>query len=165
MSTVPEALGVLRRSAAARPLLTYYDQGTGERTELSGATFDNWVAKTASYLTEELDLERGESLGVDLPCHWMSAIFAAAAWSLGVVVEAESHAQERAAARDAARVVVCGPDTLNDHQATGGRHVVACALHPLATRFATPLPAGVRDFGVEVWGQPDAFTPWDPPEP
>src|SRR5688572_3007266 len=31
-----------------RPLLTWYDDATGERTELSGATLDNWVAKTAN---------------------------------------------------------------------------------------------------------------------
>jgi hypothetical protein len=25
------------------------------------------------------------------------------------------------------------------------------------------VPAGVHDIGVEIWSQPDAFTPWDPP--
>jgi uncharacterized protein (TIGR03089 family) len=43
--------------------------------------------------------------------------------------------------------------------------VLACALLPLGVRFADPLPAGVHDVGVEVWGQPDAFSPWDPPGP
>ena len=34
----------------------------------------------------------------------------------------------------------------------------------MGVRFAEPLPPGVHDVGVEVWGQPDAFTPYDPPD-
>jgi uncharacterized protein (TIGR03089 family) len=30
-------------------------------------------------------------------------------------------------------------------------------------RFAEPLPPGVLDVGVEIWGQPDGFVAWDPP--
>ena len=26
-----------------------------------------------------------------------------------------------------------------------------------------PVPAGVHDVGLEIWSQPDAFAPWDPP--
>ena len=43
--------------------------------------------------------------------------------------------------------------------------MIACALRPLGVRFAQPLPAGVHDFGVEVWSQPDAFVPYDPAGP
>ena len=42
--------------------------------------------------------------------------------------------------------------------------VLACSLLPMGVRFADPLPPGVHDVGVEVWGQPDAFTPYDPPD-
>ncbi len=42
-----------------RPLLTWYDDATGERTELSGATLANWVAKTANLLVDELALGPG----------------------------------------------------------------------------------------------------------
>ena len=38
----------------ARPLVTFYDDATGERVELSVATFANWVAKTANLLQDEL---------------------------------------------------------------------------------------------------------------
>ena len=41
--------------------------------------------------------------------------------------------------------------------------VLACSLLPLGVRFADPLPDGVHDVGVEVWSQPDAFVPYDPP--
>ena len=40
--------------------------------------------------------------------------------------------------------------------------VVALSLLPMATRFPTELPAGVLDYGLVVWGQPDAFAPYDP---
>ena len=61
--------------------------------------------------------------------------------------------------------MVCGPATL----ATWAPHaddlpVLACSLLPMGVRFAEPLPPGVHDVGVEVWGQPDAFTPYDPPD-
>ncbi|MFN4091190.1 MAG: TIGR03089 family protein, partial [Alphaproteobacteria bacterium] len=37
-----------------QPLITFYDEATGERVELSVTTYANWVAKTASLLVEEL---------------------------------------------------------------------------------------------------------------
>ena len=39
----------------ARPLVTFYDDATGERVELSVATYANWVAKTAGLAQDELD--------------------------------------------------------------------------------------------------------------
>ncbi|PBC79521.1 uncharacterized protein (TIGR03089 family) [Streptomyces sp. TLI_235] len=39
----------------SRPLITFYDDSTGERVELSAKTFDNWVAKTANLLQDELN--------------------------------------------------------------------------------------------------------------
>jgi uncharacterized protein (TIGR03089 family) len=46
-------LAELRRDRS-RPLITYYDDETGERVELSVATFDNWVAKTVGLLRDGL---------------------------------------------------------------------------------------------------------------
>ncbi|MGF7238961.1 MAG: hypothetical protein ACQSGP_29015, partial [Frankia sp.] len=50
------AAALARRLATdpARPMLTFYDDQTGERTELSATTLDNWVAKTANLLTDSL---------------------------------------------------------------------------------------------------------------
>lgn len=137
-----------------RPLVTFYDDATGERVELSVATYANWVAKTSSLFVEELDLERGQRLRIDLPTHWLGPVFLGAAWTVGLIVADD----------DDPDAVVCGPATL-DHWAPSAEKipVVACALKPLGVRFAEPLPSGVHDFGVEVWSQPDAFTPWDPP--
>jgi uncharacterized protein (TIGR03089 family) len=135
------------------PLLTYYDQASEERIELSRATYANWVAKTSSYLVEECDLERGDGILIDLPPHWLGPIFLGACWTVGLRVVAT--------APDA---VVTGPAGLPGWAASAGSlPVVACALRPLGGGFADSVPEGVRDFGREVWSQPDAFLPGDPP--
>ena len=141
-----------------RPLLTWYDDGTGERVELSVATYANWVAKAASLLVEEHDLERGDVVLVDLPSHWLGPVFLGAAWTAGLAVAFPS-------SEVAANAVVCGPASLTTWAPRADDlPVLACSLLPMGVRFADPLPPGVHDVGVEVWGQPDAFTPYDPPD-
>ena len=49
-------------------------------------TYANWVAKTASLLADELDLERGQTIRIDLPTHWLGPVFLGAAWTVGLVV-------------------------------------------------------------------------------
>lgn len=157
-TTFAAVLAQRLRNDPGQPLVTFYDHGTGERVELSGTTWANWVAKAASLLVEELDLERGQSIAIDLPPHWLGTVFLGAAWSVGLVVVPPGDPRDLDA-------VVCGPQTLDrwaPHAA--GPHVLACSLLPLGVRFADPLPAGVHDVGVEIWSQPDAFTPFDPPE-
>ena len=77
----PPCLAELLRADAGRPLVTFYDDATGERVELSVATYANWVAKTASLLVEELDLTRGDRIRLDLPTHWLGPVFLGAAWT------------------------------------------------------------------------------------
>jgi uncharacterized protein (TIGR03089 family) len=155
MTTFPDLLAGLLRSDPGRPLVTFYDDATGERVELSVATYANWVAKTASLLVDELDLARGDQILVDLPTHWLGPVFLGAAWTAGLTLVDESP--------DA---VVCGPDGLDRWAPEAASlPVVACSLLPLGVRFADGVPAGVHDFGVEVWSQPDSFVPWDPPGP
>jgi uncharacterized protein (TIGR03089 family) len=148
--------GELRRDPG-RPLVTWYDEGTGERVELSVTTYANWVAKASSLLVEEHDLELGDVLVVDLPTHWLGPVFLGAAWTVGLAVAFPSDDADPSA-------VVCGPAALATWAARADEvPVLACSLLPMGVRFAEPLPAGVHDVGVEVWGQPDAFTPYDPP--
>jgi uncharacterized protein (TIGR03089 family) len=136
------------------PLVTFYDLATGERVELSVTTYANWVAKGASLLSEELGLERGQGLRLDLPTHWLGPVFLGAAWTVGLVVTE----------REDPDAVVCGPAGLPRWAPEAARiPVLACSLRPLGARFAVDLPDGVHDVGVEIWSQPDAFTPWDPP--
>ena len=154
MTTFAPVLAELLRRDPGRPLVTYYDHATGERVELSVTTYANWVAKTASLLVEEYDLERGQGLHVDLPTHWLGPVFLGAAWTVGLVVTTP----------EAADAIVCGPDGLATWAERAAElPVLACSLRPMGVRFADPLPAGVHDVGVEVWSQPDAFVAWDPP--
>jgi uncharacterized protein (TIGR03089 family) len=157
-TTVPDLLS--RRLAAdpSQPLVTFYDDATGERTELSVTTFANWVSKTANLYADELMLDPGDALRVDLPPHWLGPVFLVAAWSCGL--ELTDGADRRA------EVAIVGPDGLD----SGARTTLACALSPFATPFREPLPAGVLDHGVLWPGQSDVFSPVAPtrldvPEP
>jgi uncharacterized protein (TIGR03089 family) len=144
-----------RRRDAGRPLVTWYDETTGERVELSVATYANWVAKTASLLVEEHDLGRGDVLRLDLPHHWLTAVFLGGAWAAGLVVTLDG---------DAPDAVVTGPDGVDRWAGRADElPVLACSLLPMGVRFADPLPAGVHDVGIEVWSQPDSFVAYDPP--
>ena len=65
-----------------RPLVTFYDDATGERTELSVTTYANWVAKVASLLADELEVEHGSRLLVDLPAALARPVVLGAAWAV-----------------------------------------------------------------------------------
>ena len=80
-STPADLLDAALRADPARPLLTYYDDATGERTELSVATFANWVAKSANLLRDDLDAQPGSTLAVALPVHWQAAVVLQSAWA------------------------------------------------------------------------------------
>ncbi len=154
MPTFAAVLAAQLRRDPGRPLLTFYDHATDERVELSVTTYANWVAKASGLLTDVADLERGMSLRIDLPPHWLSPVFLGAAWNVGL----------RVTTADDPDAVVCGPEQLDawaPHAA--GIPVLACSLRPLGVRFADPLPTGVLDVGVEIWSQPDGWTAWDPP--
>ncbi len=154
MRTFADALAARLRRDPGQPFLTFYDHASDERVELSVTTYANWVAKAAGLLVEEADLGRGDRLRIDLPPHWLGPVFLGAAWTVGVVVTTSERPD----------AVVCGPESLDAWAARAGElRVLACSLRPLGVRFAEPVPPGVLDVGVEVWSQPDAFTPWDPP--
>jgi uncharacterized protein (TIGR03089 family) len=155
VTTFSDVLARQLRTDPGLPLITFYDEASGERVELSATTYANWVAKTASLLTEEHDLERGQRLAVDLPTHWLGTVFLGAAWTVGLAVVGPD---------DAADAVVCGPDSLARWtERADDLPVLACSLLPLGVRFADPVPPGVHDVGIEVWSQPDAFVSYDPP--
>jgi len=159
-TTFPAVLTGRLRTDPGRPLVTFYDHATGERVELSVTTWANWVAKASSLLLDELGLERGERLGIDLPPHWLGTVFLGAAWNCGLCVVRADEARGTDLA-----AVVCGPDTLASWAARSAElAVVASALLPLGVRFPEPVPPGVTDLGVDIWSQPDAFQAWDPPQ-
>ena len=89
---MPHSLGTLLldqvRRQGHQPLLTFYGAGTGERTELSYATFDNWVSKTANLLAEECDAGVGTRVALAVADHWTGAAVVAATWKLGALIVA-----------------------------------------------------------------------------
>ena len=132
------------------PLITYYDESRGERVELSGVSFANWVDKTAGLLTHEILAEPGDRVRLTLatshPAHWVTLVWVAASWRAGCAITVDP--------ADDAAVEVIGPDTAP----VGDPETIACSLHPFGLGFTTPLPAGVLDYGVEVRTFPDSFT-------
>src|SRR5215218_902097 len=74
MTTLDRLLTAALRADPSGPFLTFYDDATGERVELSLTSLENWVAKTANLLVDELDLEPGEPVAVDLPPHWQTVV-------------------------------------------------------------------------------------------
>jgi uncharacterized protein (TIGR03089 family) len=159
VSTFPALMRGLLRADASRPLVTFYDDASGERVELSVATYANWVDKTAGLVQDELGLGRGDTVLVDLPTHWLGAVWLGAAWNLGLCVT-----DDRRLADDV-ELVVCGPSRVAEYAAgrAEGRLVVAISLRPLGGRFVDPLPSGVVDYGAVVLAQPDSFAAEDPP--
>jgi uncharacterized protein (TIGR03089 family) len=147
-------LGPLRSGAtAARPLITFYDDATGERVELSGTTTANWAAKAANLLHEECDVEPGTPVAVLLPAHWQTAAVLLAAWWCGAVVVTDPAEAEW---------VLCDADRVDLALAAdpeGG--VVALSLDAFG-KGVPGLPAGVVDFATEVRLQGDEFAPFEP---
>jgi uncharacterized protein (TIGR03089 family) len=155
-STVAGLLTSALAQDPGRPLVTYYDDATGERVELSVATFANWVAKTANLLQDDLAAEPGDRLALLLPAHWQTAVWLLACSSTGVVADVQGDPAS-------ASIVVSGPDTLEAARACRGERI-ALSLRPLGARFSQP-PEGFLDYAAEVPGQGDQFMPYQPVDP
>jgi uncharacterized protein (TIGR03089 family) len=125
-----------------KPFLTYYDDAAGERTELSYATFGNWVAKTAHLLRDGLSVGPGDVVGLDLPDHWLTVAIAFAAWRVGATVT-----------REPGDVTFATEDRL---ATATGREVVGVVLAATRQPLSRAYP-GVTDYGDEVAAYPDAF--------
>ena len=89
--TTPEQLfSALVAGSPSRPFITYYDEASGERTELSVASLGNWVAKTHFLLTDELGLGVGDGALIDLPAHWLSVPCVLGALTAGLALTSDS---------------------------------------------------------------------------
>ncbi|GAA4540355.1 TIGR03089 family protein [Pseudonocardia xishanensis] len=153
MSLTSALLTPILRAAPARPLVTFYDDATGERIELSAVTTANWVAKTANLLRDECDVEPGGRVAVLLPAHWQTASVLLAAWSCGAEVVAEPAEADW---------VFCDRDRVDlALAAEPADGVVALSLDAFG-RGIDGLPQGVIDFATEVRLHGDEFVPWEP---
>lgn len=154
MTVTDALLGPLLADAtrATRPLVTFYDDATGERVELSGLTFANWVAKTANLLHDECDVEPGSTVAVLLPAHWQTAVALLGAWWCGAHVLTD---------RDATGADVALGDAGSVTAAGGAGLVVGFSLDAMG-RGLDDLPASAVDYATEVRVHGDHFAPLDP---
>lgn len=170
---LPADLPRVRGAAgAAAPLVTFYDDATGERVELSGATFGNWVAKTANLLVDGLGAQPGDRVALALPPHWQTAAWLFACWSAGLVAaplpevaeasEADAATLDQMAAADV--VVVTEPGLPRALAAAGPAEIVGLSLHALGGPLQD-RPPGVTDYAVEVRAYGDAFAPYESVDP
>ena len=148
MTSPTELLAHAVRADPARPRLTWYDGSSMERVELSGASLVNWVNKTAHLLIDDLGVEPGGSVAIDLPRHWLLAVWWLATDAVGATPILGGDPD--------AAVGVIGPDRLGSIPSND--EVVAVSLLPMAAAFHDRLPAPIRDYALEVRGQADQFT-------
>jgi uncharacterized protein (TIGR03089 family) len=148
--TIPRAFAQAVRRDPAAPLLTFYDDASGDRTELSGLTLDNWVSKTANLLLDGVGLASGDTVAVLMPPHWQTASVLLAVASSGLAADLG----DLPCPVDA---LFTTPDRLTAAagKATGDRY--ATGLLP----FAMPLrelPPGYQDYVLEVRNYGDHFS-------
>jgi uncharacterized protein (TIGR03089 family) len=143
------------------PRITYYDDASGERTELSTVTLANWAAKTANLLREEFGAGPGSRVAILLPAHWQTAAVLLGTWWIGaeVVPGTEDNGQADVASPGRADVALCTRDRLDeaDGMAAGG-DVAVLSLDPFGTA-AADLPIGVTDYATAVRVHGDQAVP------
>lgn len=132
---------------ASRPFVTYYDEATGERTELSAKSLANWVAKTYHLLTDELGLGVGDTALVALPAHWISVPVLLGCLSAGLALTPDD--------ADDADVAFVAPATVTSTR--GIAEVFAIAPDSAAVGWRGAEPEGTQDYVAAVRPQADAW--------
>lgn len=123
------------------PRITYYDDATGERIELSTVTLVNWAAKTANLLRDELGAGPGSRIAVLLPAHWQTAAVLLGIWYIGAEV---------VLGPGDADVALCTPDRIDDADAAvGAGEIAVLSLDPFGKPVAD-LPVGMTDYATAV---------------
>jgi uncharacterized protein (TIGR03089 family) len=162
----PQLLAATVGRDPAAPLITYYDDATAERVELSAVTLANWVAKTANLLQDEFDVGPGSTVAVALPVHWQTAAVLLAVWSCGAAV-ADTATEDYGGLVDV-DVVLAAQDRLAALEDAGSDAVdvdlLGLSLHPLGLGM-TDYVGPARDFALEVRAQGDRFVPYEFPDP
>ncbi|WP_416563340.1 TIGR03089 family protein [Nocardia testacea] len=148
-TTLPEVVlePILDREPAA-PRVTWYDDATGARIELSGLTLANWAAKTGNLIRDEFGLTPGARVAVLLPAHWQTAAVLLGCWWAGteVVLHADPDADLVFAAADRLAETEDAPE------------VAALSLDPMGGPVRD-LPIGVTDYATAVRVHGDQFLP------
>jgi uncharacterized protein (TIGR03089 family) len=141
---------------ADHPLLTYYDDATGERAEFSAVSLGGWAARTAGLLREGCGLGTGSRAAVLLPPHWQTAAVLLGAWSAGVAVSVRLTATAglpvlESGADELLDVTFVAHDRLDNwlEDVPEARHQFVLGLAPAAAALPE-VPVGYRDYIAEV---------------
>jgi uncharacterized protein (TIGR03089 family) len=141
MTTLSAAiLEPMLRSDPVGPRITYYDDATGERIELSAVTLANWAAKTGNLLRDELGAGPASRVAVLLPAHWQTAAVLFGVWWIGADVLLTT---------GEADIALCTIDRLDQADTTGAAEVAVLSLDPFG-RPPPDLPLGVTDYATAV---------------
>lgn len=155
-----QLLADLLRQDAACPRLTVYTERNGARLDFSATTLDNWAAKVANMLVEELDLSAGDAIAIDLPASWHAAVIALGAFAAEVNVQFVSGQSD--AAQQEPAVVFIDPSRIDESftERFDAADVVAVSDDPFGrgvTETGGTLPDGFLDFGPTVRMYPDQY--------
>lgn len=162
-----ELLLALRTVEPTSPRLTWYGKDS-ERVEFSGRVLENWVAKTANYLVDELDGEPCTVVALDLPLHWRSMVWLLATWAVGATAVTTGAANTIPATAQVPHIVATSDPAAAQLQLAGQSPaplVVAVALPALAMRWAGELPPRTLDYSGDVRAHADVFFPDQQPSP
>ena len=144
------------RADPVGPRITYYDDATGERIELSAVTLANWAAKTGNLLRDELGAGPASRIAILLPAHWQTAAVLFGVWWIGA---------EALLGDSAADLALCTADRLDEADAcVAGGEVAVLSLDPFG-RPAPDLPIGVTDYATAVRVHGDQIVPERRPGP
>lgn len=135
----------LLASDPSRPFVTYYDEASGERSELSARSLANWVAKTHHLLVDELGLGVGDRALIALPAHWISVPILLGCLTAGLELTPDGNAD----------VAFVEPGTAA--LAAGVGEVYAIAPAAAAVGFGSHAPAPAQDYVAAVRPQADAW--------
>lgn len=160
--TLPALLDEALRSDGARPAVTWVEIGSGTRVELSVATLANWVAKTGGLLQDDLDVQAGDEVRLDLGAHWQGVSWLLACWAVGAVV-VPADATPGCTRGRCTDVVV---EVLGEgFPARTTAPQVAVGLGPFGGPVRGRLRDGALDAGAQVLGHPDLLVAYAPPGP
>jgi uncharacterized protein (TIGR03089 family) len=134
-------LDPMLRADPVGPRITYYDDATGERIELSAVTLANWAAKTGNLLRDELGGGAASRVAVLLPAHWQTAAVLFGAWWIGADALVDGVGD--------ADIALCSAERLDEADATGAGEVAVLSLDAFG-RPAPDLPIGVTDYATAV---------------
>jgi uncharacterized protein (TIGR03089 family) len=142
------------------PRITYYDDASGERIELSTVTLANWAAKTANLLRDELGAGPQTRVAVLLPAHWQTAAVLLGIWYIGAeVVLGPSHQT------DLADMALCTADRFAEAEAAVGPGEIAVLSMDPFGKPVPDLPVGVTDYATSVRVHGDQISPERHPGP